>query len=449
MGSPINPRSVRFRTTAGAALALSVLLVIAGVAINWLVSRQIQRSFDATLLEQATDRATLLSAGAAPESLMTVVGHEVIVVALSAEGRVLASAGTPSPGELVGLVPGVGDVSVLVAEAGDSGDRESLRVAVATASDGSVVIVGNEGESARDTQAQVRNMLLAAIPLVAVAGACVAWFVTGRALRPVQRMQADLDGVVHAGDGRRVGRPGSGDEIDELAETINEVLERLDAQSAARRRFVADASHELKSPLANARILIDTASTDADVAEAESLHKAVARELNRLQALVDDLLYLARVDETTPTQATVIDLDDLVFDEAERVAARSSKTIDASGVQPARAVVDPAEAARAIRNLVENAERFASGSVTLAISRAPTMVTVEVGDDGPGIPVAERDRVFERFSRLGDDRARADGGTGLGLAIVASIAARNNGDVVVRSSPSGGALFELSFPEPR
>ena len=449
MVAAVNPKSVRFRTTVGAALALAALFIAAGVAVNWLVGRQIQDSFDATLLEQARDRATLLANGAPPESLMTVVGHEVIVVALSPDGGVLAAKGTSQPDRLAQLAPGVGDLRVQIVEEGEEGEdelhRETLRVAVAEAPDGSRIVVGNEGESARDTQSQVRNILLAGVPIVTLLGAIVAWFVTGRALRPVGVMQTDLDDVVHAGDGRRVRQPGSGDEIDELAITINDVLDRLDAQSLARRRFVADASHELKSPLANARVLLDTA-TDDELIDATATRQAVGRELDRLQALVEDLLYLARVDETAAHNPEQLDLDDIVFDEAERVAARSPKAIDASGVEPATVFADPREVARAIRNLVENAERFAVERVAIAIERTERDARVLIDDDGPGIPADERDRVFERFARLATDRARSDGGTGLGLAIVASIAERNDGSVTVSDSPLGGARFEVRFP---
>ena len=135
-----------------------------------------------------------------------------------------------------------------------------------------------------------------------------------------------------------------------------------------------------------------------------------------------------------------------MFDEAERVAATSQKRIDASAVKPVSVLVEPSEAARAVRNLLENAERFASERVTLAVVEAAGMATVVVADDGPGIAVEDRGMVFERFGRIDTDRARAVGGTGLGLSIVASIATANGGSVVLTDAPSGGAQFALSFP---
>lgn len=447
----MNPRSVRFRTTVGAALALAALFVAAGIAVDWLVGRQIQQSFDVTLLEQATDRATLLANGAPVDSVLTVVGHEVVVVASSGDAvGVVGATLADDVAALLALPPGIAEVEITVEEGdGDEGreasELEAMRVAVAVAANNTKVIVGNEGENARSTQAQVRNILIAGVPFVTVAGALVAWFITGRALRPVRQIQNDLDKVVHAGDGRRVAEPSSHDEIADLAETINEVLARLDAQSLSRREFVANASHELKSPLANAKILLDTA-TDAELAEAGTGRQAIRTELDRLHALVEDLLYLARADEAAPPSPLLFDLDDLVFDEAERVAARTPKRLDASGVQPAKVMADRSEIARAIRNLVENSERFAVERVAVSIAFTNGMVAVVVDDDGPGIPPEGRAVVFERFARLGSDRARSDGGTGLGLAIVDSIAARNGGAVVVDDSPLGGARFELSLP---
>jgi signal transduction histidine kinase len=172
----------------------------------------------------------------------------------------------------------------------------------------------------------------------------------------------------------------------------------------------------------------------------------VGVELNRLHTLVDDLLYLARADEGAPRTLKTIDLADLVFDEAERVAATSQKHIDASGVVPVGVRVEPSEAARAIRNLLENAERFAAQSVTLAVVETGAMATLIVADDGPGIAPEDRDTVFERFARVHTDRARSAGGTGLGLSIVASIVTANGGAIVLTDAPSGGAQFELSFP---
>ena len=506
LNTKFNARSVRVRTTVGAALALGLLVLVSGALVNWLVAREVRASANAGLLEQAQDRAALLNGGNSPQSLVNAVGDEVVVVVASPTGQVIASAGTPTPQLLVALPTGLTtaevelegeesgdddesgddgsdesgddgeegrhedsdererDESVEPADRADGGDIainqdadatvipsptgahvEELQLAVATAADGRLVIVGAEGERVRTTVNRVQTVLLTGGPLVALAGAVIAWLITGRALAPVHRMRRDLDEVVNLSGSQRVTEPGSGDEIDALATTMNEVLDRLEEQSAIRQRFVADASHELKSPLANARVLIETAG-EVSSSDDGRLRSGVLGELDRLQALVDDLLYLARTDETSAGRPDVMDLDDIVFDEAERVALGGTKTVDAGGVQPARVVGDRPEVARAVRNLLENAVRYARTDVAVALGRDGPWWVLSVTDDGPGIPVTDRQRVFERFARLDDDRTRLDGGTGLGLSIVATIADRNGGSVAVAERDGGGARFELRLP---
>ena len=459
----LNLRSVRARTTLGAALALSVLVAVSGLAIERLVARQVRAAADVTLLEQANDRAQLLAAGAPATSLVNVIGDEVLAVVLGPDGAVLAAAGTTTPGELASLDDGLHTVDIVVTEAGDGDDddndhdddhdqqeephRERIRTAVATASTGARVVVGNEGEATREAINAVRGILAVGAPLVAAVGALVAWLVTGRALAPVHRLRNDLESVT--GHGGRVHVPATADEIESLAATVNEVLGALEVQSVARRRFVADASHELKSPIANAKVLVDTAGADAE----PGLSHAIGAELDRLQSLVDDLLFLARTDETAPPTPAPFDLDDVLFDEAERAMLRTPATIDAAGVVPARVRADRAEVARAVRNLVENAARHAASIVHISVERVERVGpedadhwAVVVTDDGSGVAAEDRERIFQRFTRLDGDRARSAGGTGLGLSIVASIATRNGGLVSVDDAPSGGARFRLVLP---
>lgn len=440
---PPNVRSVRFRTTIGAVTALAVLLFFAGLVINQLVANQIRDAADAVLLERAGDRALQLEQGSDPGALVTVVGEEVVAAVLSPTGEVLASSSAPNADELNGLPEGISEAELTIPHDGST-ELELLRVAVASTGDGSTVVVASEGEKAEQAVNAVRTILAITGPIVVVIGALVAWAVTGRALAPVNTLRAELDSVIQLSSSARVGEPGTGDEIDALATTTNSLLERLEAQSAARRRFVADASHELKSPIANAKAILETADVPSQAAG-----QRVLGELHRLQDLVDDLLFLASTDEASPTTATSFDLDDVVFDEAERATVRTDKIIDASGVVPARAKADRNEIARAIRNLLENAVRHAENRVVAAIEPDGDWWMVVVADDGLGIPIEQRDRVFDRFTRLDADRTRADGGTGLGLSIVASIAARNHGSVEVsdgHETTSCGARFELRLP---
>ncbi len=456
MMSAINTRSVRFRTTAGAALALLALLTISGVVVTLLVAREVRQAADSSLIERAEDRAILLGGGNPADALTQVVGDEVIVVVFGPDGSVLASSGTPGPAELFLLPDGVTAVDLIVEEEEHPGDeaelphREEVRAAVRTLEDGRRVAVAGEEEQTNQTVAAVSAVLIIASLITAATASVVAWIVTGRALAPVARIRRDLDAVVAARGRSRVIEPDSGDEVAALATTLNDVLGQLENQSAARRRFVADASHELKSPVANARALIETGEPSVE------LDRRVIGELDRLQSLVDDLLYLAGSDERAPAPPSdLVDLDDLAFDEAERVTARTTNRIDASGVQPAAVLGDRSGLARACRNLMENAVRHAATTVTIAIIERDDHWVLVVADDGPGIPADARERIFERFTRLADDRSRADGGTGLGLSIVAAVAEHHGGTIAVVDQPpnpagavSSGARFELAIPKP-
>jgi signal transduction histidine kinase len=423
-----------------AAASLAMLVVVGALIINWLVTDQVGEASRTVLAEQATDRAQLLEEGADPSALVAVIGDEVVAAIFGPDGEVRAASGTPDPTELRNLPEGVSRVTVSIVET-EGGvteiEREPIWAASVTTAGGSTVVVGNEGEEARQVIQAIRLELALGVPLVVLAGGVILWMVTGRALRPVGRIRDDLDQVVSAGAMGRVTEPGTRDEVDDLARTLNDVLGRLEQQSVARRQFVADASHELKSPVANARILVETGGSAEEVVV----------ELDRLRALVDDLLFLARSDEHVPPEPADFDLDDVVFDEAERAArVRPSVRLDASAVQPARVRADSAEVARALRNLLENAVRHARTEVRVAIDARSDFWVVSVTDDGPGVPLAQRARMFERFTRLGDDRSRDDGGTGLGLSIVADIAQRNRGSVDLVEHPGPGARFELCLP---
>jgi signal transduction histidine kinase len=275
---------------------------------------------------------------------------------------------------------------------------------------------------------------------------------------PVDQLRANVDSMAGSGDGHRVTVPETGDELSRLATTMNELLDRIDLQRSAQRQFVADASHELKSPVANLRVLAETSDRPADEHAWQVLRSSMVGEAERLRSMVDDLLFLARSDEealtssdaigVTANRHDVVHLDDVLFDEAERATAAAPEGvhIDASGVVPASVRGDGAALSRLARNLIENAARHATSRVQVAVESGEATVRVHIDDDGPGVHEGDRERVFERFTRLDSDRARASGGTGLGLAIVARIAAIHGGSVTISTSDINGARFTLTLP---
>lgn len=327
------------------------------------------------------------------------------------------------------------------------GDRADYRFASVEATDsaGRTLTVHAGAPLAAEQRAvrSVRSAMLAGLPVVLLVVAAVTWLVTRRALRPVEGIRREMAAITASKDlGRRVPEPDSRDEIARLARTTNETLTALEASVDRQRRFVADASHELRSPIASLRTQLEVAAAHPGLLD---LPGAVADTV-RLQTLAADLLLLARLDAGERAQRTRVDLGALVREEvSQRVGDRIPVTVSVRDgcleVAGSRS-----QLARVLGNLLDNAERHALRSVSVTVGRSAGGVLVTVTDDGSGVPEAERERVFERFVRLDEARARDDGGAGLGLAIARDVAARHGGRLTVGAAPGGGARFELRLP---
>jgi signal transduction histidine kinase len=277
--------------------------------------------------------------------------------------------------------------------------------------------------------------------------AATTWTVVGRALAPVEAIRAEVDAISAAALHRRVPDPPADDEIGRLARTMNRMLARLERAQARQRRLVADASHELRSPVAAIRQHAEVALAHPGRTTTTELAGTVLAEDLRLQRLAEDLLLLTKADEhSLALRRRPVDLDDLVFEEAGRLRDATRLRVDTAAVSAARVEGDAAALARVLRNLADNAARHAGGRLAFSVAERDGLAVLRVDDDGPGIPVADRERVFERFVRLDDARARDDGGSGLGLAIVAELVAAHGGTVAVAASPLGGARVEVALP---
>jgi len=221
----------------------------------------------------------------------------------------------------------------------------------------------------------------------------------------------------------------------------------LEEAQRRQRRLVSGASHELRSPVAGVRQHAEVALQHPDRTDGHRFAETVLAQSIRLQRLIDDLLLLARADaDGLAVRRRPVDLDDLVLDEVRRLRSTTDLEVDASGVSAGGVEGDAGALARVVRNVVDNAARHAAGRVRLSLAEAGGAVVLAVEDDGPGIPEAERARVFERFVRLDDARARDDGGSGLGLAIVAEVVAAHGGTVAVGDAGLGGARVEVRLP---
>jgi signal transduction histidine kinase len=230
---------------------------------------------------------------------------------------------------------------------------------------------------------------------------------------------------------------------------MNGMLRRLERATERQRRFIADASHELRSPLTGIRAQLEVDLAHPEQADRRSTDRGVLDETIRMQRLVDDLLLLARADnDTLVAQHRGVDLDDIVLTEAHRISTHASHQLDTAAVAAGRIDGDPDQLAQLVRNLLDNAARYATNRITIAVTDSIGYVVLTVTDDGPGIPEADRARVFERFTRLDSARARDHGGTGLGLAIANEIAKTHHATITIDDNHPG-ARFTVTFPAAR
>jgi signal transduction histidine kinase len=331
------------------------------------------------------------------------------------------------------VVPGLEDSFTVVARRARGNPQVAL------------IVVGRSTEQRNETRAETAGVLAVAVPLVVLALGLILWVSVGRALRPVEVMREEADTITGAQLRRRLAVPPGDDEIPRLARTLNEMLDRIDEGQRLQRQFVSDASHELRSPLAVIRQSAEIARSYPDRVAPGALADDVLAEIERLDALVTALLLLARLEGDAGTH-DVIDLDDVVLVEVARARAGGRCQVDAHGVGAGRTRGSSVLLGQAVRNLLDNADRHAQHTVWVTVREDAASVLLEVADDGPGIPVEDRSRVFERFVRLDDARARDEGGSGLGLALVRKIVESSGGSVEVEESVAGGARFIVRLP---
>ena len=301
-------------------------------------------------------------------------------------------------------------------------------------------------EEVDDSTSALVTPLAAGVPLIVLLVGATTWVVAGRALAPVERIRREVEAITGDRLDRRVPEPPSRDEIRRLAHTMNQMLERLQDARDRQQQFVADASHELRSPLASIRQVAEVAREHPGALSEHELAEAVLEESARMQRLVEQLLLLTRADDGAVARGRHdVDVDDLALAEARRVG-RSGLAVDTTGVGAGRVRGDPTALAQVVRNLVDNAARHADETIAVGVRETGAGVELTVEDDGVGIAVEQRERVFERFVRLDEARARDAGGSGLGLAIVRQIVAAHGGSVAVGSARLGGARFVVRLP---
>ena len=445
--------SIRVRTTVAAMIVFTVAMSLASVAMVTVLTRSLTRQVAATAFSQADALAKEIESGVPLEDLVLGVStdDEEFVQIVDDEGDVLAS--SPNVAGL-GIIRPVRPGATVTVPARNPPDVEPLDEPyllvgreIRGAGDIEEVIVGRNLETVAEARATLTVALAFIMPLLLLVVGLVTWLVTARALSPVDAIRAEVDAISTRDLHRRVPDPPGDDEISRLAATMNRMLERLDAGQQRARRFVSDASHELRSPVAAIRQFAEVALAHPERTAVSELAEVVLEEDVRLQRLVEDLLLLTRIDEgTIPHPTGAVDLDDLLLEDAARLRASTNLKIDVRSVSAGRVIGDAEQLERLIRNLTDNAARHARDVVRLSLQEVGGRTILCVDDDGIGVDPAEREHVFQRFVRLEAARDRDSGGSGLGLSIVREVATFHGGAVRILDSDLGGTRFEVDLP---
>ncbi len=428
--------SLRTRLVLLTTIGLAVGLAAGGVVLTVVLRIGLERASDDAARHVGQEVVALIDSDRLPDPVPA--GGTTLVQVVDDQGRVLAaSAGADR------LVPALpvderaaaldGPLTVPGARFGVLGPMRVVAVTAGDPQSPSTVVVATPAGDIDEAVRVVRLALIVGYGVLLAVLAAVAWRLIGATLRPVEQLRAGAEAITGAGTSGSLPVPDSRDEIRRLAETLNGMLDRLESSRQRQRAFVADAAHELRSPLASLRTQLEVAVATGDGPDIADL----LAEVDRLSGLVNDLLVLARLDDAAPPPRQPVDLARTVDEIAERFAGRRVPvTVD--GAPAGRVEADPTAIDRAVANIVDNAVRCASTRVTLTTGPATTGAQVVIADDGPGIAAEDRQRVFERFVRLQDARDRDSGGSGLGLAIARELVEQQGGSVWIADADPAG-----------
>lgn len=443
---------VRTRAAIGATV---IVFLFAGLGSSWLVLNQqnlLIRNLDASGLLRISDIQSLLIDRVLPAEI-TIIGDDSGFVQVLDSKGVVVSTTKNIAGEAAFIGSPVlngsnGKVTTenRVVNAFDNVTFRLISKNITVRRQNYSAIAGYSLEKTRSTINYLIKLLIALNLLVTALVFIVTWFVTRGALRPVERMRSEVDNLSASDLSRRVSAPESQDEIGRLGGTLNSLLDRLEISDQRQRRFVSDASHELRNPLAGMRTQLEVELLYPDLEKVEEGRQALLRSTLRLQELTDDLLVLAVSDSNRAlVKREEIDLGKIVKEEVAEFAISPEVVLDTSRVLNIAVWGDQSQLRRAFINLLENANRFAERGIEVVVYADLNWAYLDVIDDGPGIPPSDRERVFERFSRLDNSRSRHEGGTGLGLAITKQIVIVHGGELELLDHESG-AHFQIRLP---
>ena len=442
-------RTLRVRITIVAGLVITGAVIAGLIVLYALQIQSVHNTLDGQLRTYATQIAQSAPTGKWPPVLPpSTLDANAEAQVVSADGKVLAATRNLANLPAMYALPPSSSAPVRLKAADGVIPDEARVVAVRQTIGGQnvTIITGISTNLLTQLRSTFTSQLLLCFPVILVVAAAAVWLIVGRALRPVEQIRHAVTDITSADLSRRVPEPGTPDEIGNLAHTMNDMLQRLETSTHRQRRFVADASHELRSPLAAIRTTLEVGLAHPDQAPWPVIAERARQQSNRLEDLIQQLLLLARADEQTlALRQRPVDIAQLLRDVAATTAGHDVEIrLDATGTLATLGHSD--HLTRLFRNVIDNAVRYAASTVQVTAVAVPQHIVITITDDGPGIPEADRDRVFDRFVRLDSSRERGSGTTGLGLAIAREIATAHQGTITATDNPGGGARFVISLP---
>jgi signal transduction histidine kinase len=446
--------SLRARLTSVATILVAGALAAGAILLSAAVQRSLITAVDEAARQRAADVALLIDTGRLPDPIPVEAGTPLVQVVDAGDRVVAASPGGDR------LVPILLPEDVAAVRAGESRRLDGSRLGMAgelyvvgaaagDEADPLTILVARSLGEVEDATRVVRVVLFAAAPLLVGAFAVACWLLVGQALRPVAALRRGAEDITTTRGHRRLPVPVAEDEVHRLAVTLNDMLDRLERSSARQRTFVSDAAHELRSPLAAIRTQLEVARAHPADADWDQTSTDALADVERLSRLVDDLLVLARADEAPRRRFEPVDLAQLADDVVARYES-STVRVRRVGAASVPLTGDVDALGRIASNLIDNAVRHAASAVTVDVAVADGgMAALTVTDDGPGIPAADTERVFDRFTRLDEARSRDAGGTGLGLPIVRELVRIHGGTVGLENNQPGlRAVVHLPITAP-
>ncbi|MBL7490532.1 HAMP domain-containing histidine kinase [Frankia sp. AgB1.9] len=440
--------TLRARVTATAAVAITAAVVVGVLFMYLLQMHSIRRTIDGELRTYAAQIVQSAPTGAWPRPLpSSTLDANAEAQVLAPDGTVLAASKALAGLPAVYALPAGSDVPVRqkAADGVIPGEIRVIALRTTVAGHPVVILTGTSTDLLRQVDSEFLRHLALGLPIILFLAAVAVWLVVGRALRPVEKIRHAVTDITSVDLSRRVPDPGTSDEIGNLARTMNDMLDRLDDAASRQRRFVADASHELRSPLAAIRTTLEVGLAHPEQAPWPVIAARAAQQSSRLEELIHQLLVLAKADDRQLSGARKrVELEPLL---RELTAGASAPGVHVD-LQIAPCVVtvgNPDQLGRLFRNVIDNAVRYARAAVRVTATAADE-VQIVIDDDGPGIPSADRERIFDRFVRLDQSRERGSGTAGLGLAIAREIAQAHRGRIGVSEGPDGGTRVTITLP---